>query len=87
MPAPACTLGREGEILLLWKSWGGGGPHQRCKKRGAGFPLRQRWSCCCPGRGREQPRPPPRAGRTVPPQLGAACTAGHTDVARCLPLL
>lgn len=56
MPAPACTLGREGEILLLWKSWGG--PHQRCKKRGAGFPLRQRWSCCCPGRGWEQPRPP-----------------------------
>lgn len=60
MPAPACTPGGEGEILLLWETWGH--PHQCCEKRGAGFPLCQHWSCCCPSWGWEQPGPPEQAG-------------------------
>lgn len=86
MPAPACTLGREGEILLLWKSWGGGSP-PALQEAGCRLPPSPALELLLPWPGAGAAQAPPRAGRTVPPQLGAACTAGHTDVARCLPLL
>lgn len=67
MPAPACTLGREGEILLLWKSWGGGVPTSAARSGVQASPFASAGAAAALAGGGSSPGPPPeQAGRCHP---------------------
>lgn len=59
MPAPACTLGREGEILLLWKSWGGGVPTSAARSGVQASPFASAGAAAALAGGGSSPGPPP----------------------------
>lgn len=86
MPAPACTLGGEGEIPLLSESWRV--PTSAVRSGVQASPFTSAGATAAQlGMGAARV---PQAGRIrarLLPWPGTAHAAGHTDVACCLPLL